>query len=55
MRRVWSVVKNSSMAGNLSKLLEEREEERGCCGAGRLHSMLYVRSSEAGGITLEVE
>jgi hypothetical protein len=28
VRRVWSVVKNSSMAGNLQELLGERERER---------------------------
>lgn len=65
VRSVWSVVKNSSMAGNLSELLEEiqrerqREKEsvteRESCGAGCLQYMLYVRSSRAGGIVLEVE
>jgi len=28
VRSVWSVVKNSSMAGNLSELLEEIQRER---------------------------
>ena len=69
VRSVWSVVKNSSMAGNLSELLEEIQGERGreregeresatereSCGAGCLQYMLYVRSSRAGGIVLEVE
>jgi hypothetical protein len=43
------------MAGNLWELLEERDEEGKRCGAGCLHCMLCVRSTEAGGITLEVE
>ena len=68
VRSVCSVVKNSSMAGNLSELLEEvqrerererqrerRATERESCGAGCLQYMLYVRSSRAGGIVLEVE
>jgi hypothetical protein len=61
VRSVWSVVKKSSMAGNLSELLEETERERErarereSCGAGCLQYMLCVRSSRAGGIVLEVQ